>query len=320
MTKNNSKNKTGREFESLIACIQKCVHDKAKIDTNVKIRDIDTGKYRQIDIGIWLTDGPTDFFGIVEVRDRNRPIGVRYVEEISSKCRSVNADAAFIVSRSGFTKTALIKAGHLGLRALTYEEATNSNWSNWLKCKTIVSFRRKYEKATMAFSEFGSESLLEISDKLIQSVNEDKTTKVIKNEDGVPVFSIPDLIKSFVDAFAEQIYADISADGTRHRKTMLAVENQLEPAMFVDNKNGDLRRIGKVKIDVDCYIESEEYPFKLMKYSQSNASESIAEVAMAEIDTGQNSMRVELIATGAGEYIPAGAKISLRTTLIEKDQ
>ena len=73
------KHKTGRKFEGFIVWIQKCVHDHTNIEANCRVRDVDTGKYRQIDIGLRLTDGPTEFFGIVEVRDRTRLIGVRYV-------------------------------------------------------------------------------------------------------------------------------------------------------------------------------------------------------------------------------------------------
>lgn len=95
--KRKATKKSGRRFEELIAWIQRSVHKNAIITANERIKDIDTGKPRQVDITIRLSDGPTEFLGIVEVRDRNRPIGVRYVEEISGKLRSVRADAAFLV-------------------------------------------------------------------------------------------------------------------------------------------------------------------------------------------------------------------------------
>ena len=44
--------KTGRSFELLIARIQKCVHERAEIGVNEKLKDIDTGRLRQIDITI----------------------------------------------------------------------------------------------------------------------------------------------------------------------------------------------------------------------------------------------------------------------------
>jgi len=56
MSKQSNGKRTGREFEALIAWIQKCVHNRAKIETNIRVRDIDTGKLRQIDVGLRLSD------------------------------------------------------------------------------------------------------------------------------------------------------------------------------------------------------------------------------------------------------------------------
>ena len=67
--------KTGRSVERLIARIQKSVHKRAEIGANDKLRDVDTGRLRQIDIPIRLSDGPTHVLGIVEARDRSRPRG-----------------------------------------------------------------------------------------------------------------------------------------------------------------------------------------------------------------------------------------------------
>ncbi len=137
--------KSGKPFEDLIAWIQQSVHEKAQIIPNEKVRDIHTNRTRQIDISIRLSDGPTHLFVMVEVRDHNRPVNVRYIEEINSKKQSVGANTAFIVSRSGFTKTALEKARHQGIQTLTYEEALNSDWSGRIKCEYFSVIAGKYE-------------------------------------------------------------------------------------------------------------------------------------------------------------------------------
>ena len=85
----DKQNNPGKDFEELITWIHRCLHEKAVITPNDKIRDIHTGNLRQIDISIRLTDGPTKFLGIVEVRDRSRPVGVDYIEEVSADRKSV---------------------------------------------------------------------------------------------------------------------------------------------------------------------------------------------------------------------------------------
>ena len=150
---------------------------------------------------------------IVEVRDRSRPIGVRYVEEMSAKQRSVRADAVFLVSHSGFTNTALTKAKQLGIRALIYDEATSSDWSNWLQCKTLSIHARKYENPVIAFSQFGSNTQMSISSTTMQVFENDKTAKILRTEDGTPYISIPDLINKIINSLSDKFYSDIKIDG-----------------------------------------------------------------------------------------------------------
>lgn len=315
----SSKRKSGREFEDLIAWIQSCVHNRAKIDINKKVRDVDTGKLRQIDIGIHLSDGPTEFFGIIEVRDRSRSIGVRYVEEISAKRQSVRADAAFLVSRSGFTKTAITKASRLGIRALTYDEAKDADWSDWLQCRTIRVLSKKYENVSIAFAEFGSTNLMTILSEVIQDFEQDETTKIIKTKDGSPHVSLPDLVRVIINLLAEELYKDIEKDESRQKRTIIIDELQYEPPLFIENGDGKLCRIGKTKVEVDCYYEFMEYPFKLMKYRNINSLESIVEVATADVMHENNKYRIELAAPGAGKYIPAGTEVSIKITNLEKN-
>jgi hypothetical protein len=119
--------KTGKEFEELISYLHSCMADKAKVESNVFLIDKDTGKKRQIDILITITDGFYTLRIIVEVRDHKRPVGVEYVGAVDNKKHSVRANMAVIVSKSGFYKPALEKAQSLGIRALTYQEAITSS-------------------------------------------------------------------------------------------------------------------------------------------------------------------------------------------------
>ena len=304
--------KTGRRFEQLIAWIQKSVHRRAEIGVNEKLEDIDTGRKRQIDITIRLSDGPTEFLGIVEVRDRSRPIGVRYVEEIFGKRRSVRADAAFLVSRSGFTKTAITKAKELGIRVLTYEEAQSADWSTWLQCHTISVFQRKYDKPVVFFFEHGTDKAINISQECRTEFRKDQTSKIILDERETPILSLPDFINKVINVFGEKPYEDIPADGTREKRRLL-FQGRFEPSLWLKAEDGTIRQIGKVGIEAEFYWESKEYPVKLMRYREVDSTGSIAELATTDIEVSGKKYRFEILAPRAGEYIPAGTTVSLRS-------
>lgn len=305
--------KTGRSFERLIARIQKSVHDRAEIGVNEKLKDIDTGRLRQIDITIRLSDGPTQFLGIVEVRDRSRPIGVRYVEEIFGKQRSVKADAAFLVSKSGFTKTAITKADQLAIRALSYEEAQDTDWSTWLQCRTFDVLSRKYDKPVVTMFEQGEKNkTIDISPDCLAELKKDNSTKIILDESGNPLLSLPELINKIINIFGERPYKNIPEDGSRI-KTPLLFNGRFEPPLYLKAKDGRIRQIGNVGIQVELYIECKEYPIKLARYKEANSKSSIAELATADVDIHGKKYRLEILAPKAGEYVPEGAAITFHS-------
>jgi hypothetical protein len=310
--------KTGRKFEQLVEWIQRSVHKRAEISVNQKLEDIDTGKRRQIDITIRLSDGPTEFLGIVEVRDRRRPIGVRYVEEISSKRQSVRADAAFLVSRSGFTRTAITKARQHSIRALTYEEAQEADWSSWLQCRTFSVLHRKYDKPIVFLFEHGTDKAINISPKYIARFKKKQTSKIILDKHGTPLLSLPDLVNKVINIFGKKPYEDIAADGSRKRGRLL-FQGRFEPSLWVKTEDTTIRQVGKVGIEADLYWQCKDYPLKLMRYREVDSTPSIAELATSEVEISGKKYRFEILAPGAGEYIPAGATVSFRSVPLAGD-
>ncbi|MCD4716228.1 MAG: restriction endonuclease [Desulfobacterales bacterium] len=311
--------KTGKSFERLIARIQKSVHDRAEIGVNEKLKDVDTDKLRQIDITIRLSDGPTHFFGIVEVRDRSRPIGVRYVEEIFGKQRSVKADAAFLVSKSGFTKTAITKAKQLAIRTLSYEEAQEADWSSWLQCRTISVLSRKYDKPIIIIFEKGMKNkVIEISTESLEELKKNKSLKIILDKDGNPLLSLPELINKIVNIYGEKPFQNIPYDGSRIR-TKLLFNGKYDQPIFLKDKDGQVRQIGKVGLEAELYFDNEEFPFKLARYKEEGSSSSIAELATADVSILGKKYRFELLAPRAGDFVPEGATITFHSTPLKDD-
>jgi len=307
----------GKAFEKLIAWIQESVHNKADIETNKRIRDVDTGRYRQIDITIKLSDGPTEFLGIVEVRDRTSKVGVRYVEEVASKRKSVKADAVFLVSKSGFTKPATIKAEKLGIRLLTLEEAKDGNWSSWLACMSFSVVHRKYDKPVIYFFDADTGNSIKPSEQFLEDCKKDKNSKLVLNKEGKPLISIPDLINKIINVYGEKPFEGLALDGSRIRYKLLFDGKFSEP-IYIESSAQIMTHIGKVGIEADFYLETIEYPMNLMKYKSYGANSSIAELATTEVDILGTKYMFEILAPGAGDYIPAGSTVSLRTIPLKK--
>lgn len=247
------------------------------------------------------------------MRDRSRPIGVRYVEEIFGKQRSVRADAAFLVSKSSFTKTAIAKANQLAIRALSYEEAQEADWSNWLQCRTFSVLSRKYDKPVVTLFEQGEKNkIIDIAPDCLAELEKDKSSKVILDENGNPLLSLPELINKIINIFGEKSYKNIPEDGTRV-KTRLLFNGRFEPPLFIRTKKEGIRQIWYVGLEVELYIECKEYPIKLTRYREADSKSSIAELATADVDIHGEKYRFEILAPKAGEFIPEGAAVTFHS-------
>ncbi len=310
--------KPGKYLEELVAWIQQSVHEKALVIPNEKVLDIHTKKKRQIDISIRLSDGPTHLFVMVEVRDHKKPIDVRYIEEVYSKKQSVNANAASIVSRSGFTKTALEKAKHLGIQTLTYKEALKSDWSGWIKCDNLSVITREYDNVLITMGKENSNEILNVAPEiLLQSQNNIKS-KVLLDNDGKSIASFFDLAWSILNPSIEKLCEGLKPNGEKVRRSVM-FNGILEPQLYVLGDDGVTHNITKVLVEADFYIKEQQYPFHISRFRNTEADESIAEVATANIEMGGKKIRVDLLVPYAGDYIPAGSKVQLRTTPLDNE-
>ena len=310
--------KTGKYLEKLIAWVQSSVHEKALVIPNEKVLDIHTKKKRQIDISIRLSDGPTHLFVMVEVRDHKRPIDVRYVEEVHAKKQSVNANAASIVSKSGFTKTAIEKAKYLRIQTLTYKEALQSDWSGWIKCKYISVFTRTYNNVLITMGKENSNEILSIAPEILLQIQNNAKSKVLVNNDRESIGSCIDLAWSIINPSIEKLCEGLEPAGEKVRRSIM-FDGILEPQLNVLGNDGITHKITKVKVEADFYIEERQYPIHVSKFQNTESEESIAEVATADIEVGDKKLRFEILAPNANDNIPSGSKVQIRTTPLDDE-
>ncbi len=303
---------TGKYLEELVTWIQQSVHEKALVIPNEKVLDIDTKKERQIDISIRLSDGPTHLFVMVEVRDHKKPIDVRYIEEVNSKKQSVNANAASIVSRSGFTTTALEKAKHLGIQTLTYKEALESDWSGWIQCKHFSVITRKYDNVLIMMGKEDSNEILNVAPEILLQHKNNIKSNVLLDNDGKSIASFFDLAWSIINPSIEKLCEGLKPNGEKVRRSIM-FNGILEPELYVLGNDEVMHKIIKVRVTADFYIEEKQYPIHISRYRKTESIESIAEVATADIELGDKKFRIDILAPNAGDYIPGGSKLQLRT-------
>lgn len=304
--------KTGREFEQLVTCINKHLHKIATVTPNDKLPDKDNGALRQVDISIRISDGPSKFLGIIEVRDRDRPVGMGYVEEVSAKKVSVGANGAWIVSKSGFWKSAKVKADALGIGVISYKQALKTEWSEFFHLmEGFGVITRRYDKVKVFFLRKGSQDIINPHPELRDAIRVDSDAPVLLDAKRAPAASLGQIAKRVIESVGDQVYGKLEP-GAPPRRIRIHFTGTMEPLLFFRDATGAIREIEDLLVAVDVWIEARRSPVTMQQYKDFGTGEVHAEVATSTLPIGDEEYEVQLIALEPTKFRTQETKMLLR--------
>lgn len=123
------------------------------------VRDKVTDDEREVDVLLAGSAGAYQFTIGIEVVSWGRPAGTPWVEQMRTKHENLPIDKLVLVSESGFTKPAEVKAKFYGIETLTVEAALNLDWSLVANLTKIGAFEittLNYDCAVVCAFEDGS--------------------------------------------------------------------------------------------------------------------------------------------------------------------
>lgn len=124
---------TSREFERLVALIEThAAPREAIVKAPDRIRDLRTGRLREVDASIRLRVGTADILLTIECRKRGRPDDVTWIEQLATKRESIGAAKTIAVSASGFSKSARNTASLHGIELRVLSEVGASEVEGWM--------------------------------------------------------------------------------------------------------------------------------------------------------------------------------------------
>jgi hypothetical protein len=304
--------KKGKAFEDLVSWIHTCLADRAQVRPNVNILDKDTGEPRQVDIAIYLTDGPYRMLRIVEVRDHKKPIGSPYIEEISAKRRSVGADAATIVSKSGFTQPAIEKAKAENIVILTYDDARKDAWAAWAETKTVVVAQPKFDVLNWAFDTDSSA----IDPATMNNLNAMATRRDFqiaqfrfRIEGEVHSVDLNSLIKQALDQ-NPSIWNGIQKNTVGTEKTVrITFTKRVD--FLADNLPVPVK---KLRALLRLRVVEEEIPLTYSVLRNERDGSLVGEVLSATTSEATGEKTIQFMTKGTPGILQPGQKISMRIT------
>lgn len=142
-----------REFEVLVAKIQKELAADSLVTHDDKIMGRKSKRMRQIDVSIRSKIGQFDVLIIIDCKDYAEPVDVKAVEEFIGLVDDVGAQQAAIVAAKGFTETAKTRAIEAGLGVYTVVDTDPHKWQVHVFMPVVCDFRRAIYSLRLEFSQ-----------------------------------------------------------------------------------------------------------------------------------------------------------------------
>lgn len=140
------RDKTWREFEQLIAAIEaQAVPRGALVKSPDRIRDLVTGRMREVDAAIRMRLGTADILMTIECRKRSKAGDDPWIEQLASKRQKIGAAKTVAVSASGFTDSARKTALQHGIELRVLSEVQPGDIEAQLTGRGAVHLFRQIE-------------------------------------------------------------------------------------------------------------------------------------------------------------------------------
>lgn len=128
----------GKEFEILAKSIYEKLSPGSIVKQNDKLWGYDSETFREIDVSITGYVGPTKIVVIIQCKDHNKILDIKYVDDLYGVMQDVKAHKGILIGRKGFSKTAYRSARRRGIDLCLLHDADNRNWQLDLQIPIIV--------------------------------------------------------------------------------------------------------------------------------------------------------------------------------------
>lgn len=116
--------KRSNAFQNLIVVLTQMFGDDAKVTESKELIDLVSGEKREVDVVIERSVAGHETIISIECRDHQRKQTVEWVEQAHAKHERLPTNLLVLVSSSGFTSKALMKAKSFGIKAITPGQVT----------------------------------------------------------------------------------------------------------------------------------------------------------------------------------------------------
>lgn len=149
--------KAGREYENFIFEAFKRFFPKFHVVINDKIRGVQSGILREIDVSLRGQVAGTEILYVIQAKDYTRPADINIIGTFSAAIKDVGASKGFLICSAGFAKTVRDYAKSLGIELLSVEDINSDRWTAIIEIPVaLIVYQIIYN---LQYSVIGTEEL-----------------------------------------------------------------------------------------------------------------------------------------------------------------
>ncbi|TXI22242.1 MAG: hypothetical protein E6Q61_09625 [Nitrosomonas sp.] len=254
--------KRSNEFQQLIYSIQQCLAVGAIVTESKFLIDRQTGDKVEVDIVIESIVNGFPITISIEVRDRGRPATIEWIRESIGKHLTLPTNKLVLVSKAGFTKSALIKATENEIETLSLEQAGNYPWSDSTKQLakdgiTLAVFSLSWQTYSVDYTTIirnGQKLTIDqnsLNDCIFTGSSDGSTKKLVE---------IPDLM--LADG---NVAKPIMQKWIKDEKADFEVTWRVPKGSYLTDKSGNIFALDQIKVVGKSSVKKEVMKFEFNK-------------------------------------------------------
>jgi hypothetical protein len=252
----------GKSLEELVGILERTGMPGAEIKVRDKIFDKIAKELREVDVSVRFRIGSHNFLIIFECRDRSRPNGPDWIEQIIQKTRDLGANKVIAVSASGFTKGAIEKAKHYDIELRALKEITSKDIIGISLPGKLPVLKKRYAIFEISLQPKTKDpKILASLQDYVKNYRLDPNIPTIFINSRDPPISINEL---FLNTNLNEAFKDLPKDGSKVRQSFtLEPENPTIEFKF-SLANGQIA-ISRIHLVVDLWVEQQSARLESMK-------------------------------------------------------
>lgn len=263
----------GKTLEQLVTAIEIACAGKSnvQITSPKRLTDKITGKPREHDVVIEVSQNHRTVVIAIECRDRSKPVGAPAIEEFRQKCLDTGVDKGVVVSAHDFTKTARIKAKAYGIQCLDLARATIA--LDWFLPSTVESVHRNLRVVEIRMipppetEKPGIEDVMALENAVGQRAQKDEFVSKIIN---------------YLASKIDLLISDSAEEKTHRVLVHLRVQDRLR--MILTNGS----EIPVIELQCKCIVQLTRsfVPVETLSYSEQESGKMIREIVAFPVSFG----------------------------------